>query len=28
MDFSRPKLELTKEEFENIAGKISVAFGS
>ena len=28
MDFSRPKLELTKEEFENIAGTISVAFGS
>ena len=28
MYFSRPKLELTKEEFENIAGTISVAFGS
>ena len=28
MDFSRPKLKLTKEEFQLIAGKISVAFGS
>jgi histidine triad (HIT) family protein len=28
MDFSRPKLKLTKEEFQSIAGKISVAFGS